>query len=191
MRIYITGSHAQGKSTLANHLAKKYSLTLLPEVARNLILEKNIKIEKLRANLELVSEFQTELLVRQIEQERNLQSFVSDRSLDALAYAAQHTQIVSELFNGELCQEYIKSLRQPDALLFFIRPQEDFIENDGIRENTTWESIVSIDGMLKMLLQLLKLRYFQINTSNLQERLDLVDAVVSLYQNSHLCPKGI
>ena len=96
MRIYFIGAHASGKTTLARYTSNKTELPLLTEVARTILAEKELSIDTLRANINVVNEYQTDIFYRQIEEEKKHENFVSDRSFDCLAYAAQHS---TDFFN--------------------------------------------------------------------------------------------
>lgn len=181
MRIYFTGAHASGKSTLARYCSEKYQLPMITEVARAILAEKELHIESLRTDISLVNSYQKDIFYRQLLEENKYPKFVSDRSFDCLAYAAQHATNFSELVNSAAMAQYVESLKRYDALIFYIRPSRATLKNDGVRENVTWDGIVNIDAIIKTLLQMFELKYFQINTDNMQERIQFIDAVTSLY----------
>jgi hypothetical protein len=52
--------------------------------------------------------------------------------------------------------------------------------NDGVRENVVWDDIIRIDSHIKFMLEMWGLRYFQISTPIMQERIRNVEAVISL-----------
>src|SRR4051812_7877903 len=97
MRIYFIGAHSTGKTTLARYVADKYQLPLLTEVARAILAEKELSFDTLRTNLTVVNEYQTAVFMRQLDEESRENTFVSDRSFDCLAYAAQHSQILADI----------------------------------------------------------------------------------------------
>jgi adenylate kinase family enzyme len=178
MRIYLSGSHSCGKTTLARHISKTYQLPLLPEVARLILAEKELSIQSLRTSPEIVNQYQTEVMMRQLEEEKKYKSFVADRSCDALAYAAQHSSIAHILFSDPKVQTYVESLKQKDVCLFFVRPTKSTLHNDGVRESLMWEGVVAIDAMLKMIFKCLNVPYFEINNDSMQERTHLVDNIL-------------
>jgi len=180
MRIYFTGSHGIGKSTLSKYFSEKYKLNMLSEVARMVLSGKELHIDSLRSNLDVVNDYQSSIFHRQLQEENKYKDFVSDRSiLDCLAYSCQHASILSELINSEELKLYIEELKKPDVFIFFIRPIKAALVQDGVRETISWDGIVSIDGMIKFLLEMNGLRYFQINTDNMQERVRLINAILS------------
>lgn len=81
IRIYFVGAHATGKTTLARYVRDRYGLTLISEVARTLLAELEVSLDRLRSNIDLVNHYQLEVFRRQIEAERNAgDAFVSDRA---------------------------------------------------------------------------------------------------------------
>ena len=179
MRIYFIGSTSVGKTTCARYVAQKYKLPFLSEVARTVLAEKELNIDTLRTNLDVVDDFQRTIFYRQIEEERKHESFVSDRSFDNLAYCCQHSRISEELFNSQAMKTYIENLKKDDVILFFVRPNKNTLKNDGVRETIIWDEIVAIDAMIKLLTECFGLNYININTGSIQERVKLVDTVLS------------
>lgn len=180
MKIYFIGSHSSGKTTLCRYVAEKYKLPMLPEVARIILAEKELHLDSLRTNLDLVDEYQASVFYRQLKEEENKESFVSDRSFDNLAYAAQHSRVAGQLASETMFKHYVETLKDPNVVMFFVRPSKATLRGDGVREQITWDGVVAIDAMIKFMLEIFGLRYFQINTDAIQERIRYVDAVLSL-----------
>lgn len=186
MKIYFVGSHSTGKTTCARYVSEKYKVPMITEVARMILSEKELHLDSLRTNLDVVDDYQTQILYRQIEEENQQNdfghSFVSDRSFDCLAYAAQHSRILPKLLASEEMESYLKFLRKPDSFIFFVRPSKATLKADGVRESLTWDGVVAIDAQIKFMLEMWELRYFQINIENMQERVRLIDGVLSLHK---------
>lgn len=180
MRVYISAAHSCGKSTLARYISEKYNLPMVHETARMILSEKELNINSLRTDLNVVDNYQRDIFKRQLLEEEKHIDFVSDRSFDFLAYSAQHTRILPELLSDPMLLKYIEKLREPDSYIFFIRPSKSTLKDDGIRETLNWDGVVAIDAMIKLLLQMFGLRYFMISTDSMQERAQLVDAILSL-----------
>ena len=178
-RIYFIGAHSTGKTTMARYVADKYRIPLLTEVARSLLAERELSMETLRADLGVVDSFQKGIFMRQMEVEKGRDSFVSDRSFDNLAYAAQHSRVLREVLETREAQAYVDGLRSKDALIFFVRPVRSTMRNDGVREQVEWDGLQQIDGMIKFMLEMWGLRHFQISTGSMQERARFVDAIIS------------
>lgn len=180
MRIYFIGAHSCGKSTLTRYFSEKYQLPMIPEVARAILAEKDLQIELLRTDISLVNSYQKDVFYRQILEEKKYTNFISDRSFDNLAYNIQHATNFIELISSNELKEYIESLKKSDVRIFFIRPSKATLKNDGVRESVVWDGIISIDAIIKTLLQMFQLKHFQINTDNMQERIQFIDAILSL-----------
>jgi nicotinamide riboside kinase len=181
MRVYFIGSHSVGKTTLARYVSEEYKLPYLNEAARTILAEKELNVDTLRVNLKIADEYQMAVFDRQLQAESSLESFVSDRSFDNLAYAAQHSTVLSKLLMDERLGPYIDSLREPDVALFFVRPSRATLKQDGVRESLDWDGIISVDAIIKFILQMYQLKYFQINASSMQERVNLISSVLSTF----------
>lgn len=180
MRVYFVGAHSVGKTTLARQVSKKYNLPLITEVARSILSKNETSLNSLRTDINLVNEYQDAVFRRQIEEESKFEdNFVSDRCFDFLAYAGQHTTILKEIIESDEMKKYIKSLMKKDSFIFFVRPSKVTMKNDGVREDVNWDGIITIDAMIKFVLEMFKIRYYQINFDNMQERLRLIEAVLS------------
>lgn len=180
MKVYLVGAHSSGKTTLARYVSEKYNLPMITECARMILSEKEYQIDSLRYNLDIADQYQEEIFNRQLVEESKYESFVSDRSFDNLAYAAQHTRILSKLINSQELQGYLTVLRQTDSFIFFVRPSKATLKDDGVRESLNWDGVIAIDSKIHFLLEMYSLRYFQISTSNMQERIRLIDSVLKL-----------
>ena len=181
MKIYFIGSHSVGKTTLARYVSEKYKLPMITEVARAILSEKELHLDSLRYDLNMVDNYQESIFFRQIDEEAKHKAYVSDRCLlDVLAYSAQHARILSELMMAPELKTYITMLKEPDSILYFVRPSKATMKADGVREALDWDGVVAIDAQIKMLLEMFGLRYFQINMDNMQERVRLVDAVLNV-----------
>lgn len=181
MKIYFIGSHSTGKSTLARYVSEKYSLSMISETARMILSEQEMQIDSLRYDLNAVDKYQQEVFNRQISEEKKYLSFVSDRSIvDVLAYSGQHSRILPHIINTPQLYDYLSILREPDSVIFFVRPSRATLKADGVREAINWDGVVAIDAMVKFMLEMWELRYFQINVENMQERVKTIDSVLSL-----------
>jgi len=180
MKVYFVGSHSVGKTTLARHVSETYNLPMITEVARMVLSEKELHLDSLRHDIKLVNDYQTQIFYRQLKEEEKEEKFVSDRSFDCLAYAAQHTYILPDLLYSPDLTTYLEKLREPDTFIFFVRPSKATLRSDGVREQISWDGIIAIDAYIKFMLQMWQLRHFQINMDNMQERVQMINAVLSL-----------
>jgi nicotinamide riboside kinase len=180
MKVYFVGSHSTGKTTCARYVSEKYSIPMITEVARMILSEKEIHLDSLRYDMNLVNDYQNQIFQRQLEEETKHSQFVSDRSFDCLSYTAQHAQILPKLLASPELKAYLNVLRDPESFIFFVRPSKATMKADGVRESLTWDGVVAIDAMIKFMLEMWELRYFQINIDNMQERIRMIDAVLNL-----------
>ena len=181
MRVYFTGAHSSGKTTCARYVSEKYKLPIVTEVARMVLSEKELQLDSLRYDMDLVDSYQSQVFYRQMVEEANHKSFVSDRSaIDCLAYSAQHTRILPQLLRSPELKAYLPILRAPDSFILFVRPSKATLKADGTREAINWDGVVAIDAQIKLFYEMFNLRYFQISAESMQERIRLIDAVLSL-----------
>lgn len=156
---------------------------MLSEAARQILAEQELSLGTLRADVSEVDRYQNLVFDRQIEQEQGKNNFVSDRSvIDCLAYSSAY----GSCFRNQVRRlekehgDYLDKLRSKNTFVFFIRPNKETLKADGVREDPIWEGIIAIDAKLKLLLDLFDIRYFQIDTANMQERCRIVSSVLSL-----------
>ena len=57
LRVYFVGCESSGKTTLARWVAYRYGLPLVTEVARSVLAEMEIKLDVLRADIDLTNYF--------------------------------------------------------------------------------------------------------------------------------------
>lgn len=178
MRIYFVGSHATGKTTLCRFISRKYGLPMITEVARCVLAEMEASFDALRTDMDLVAEYQTQVFARQVAVERLHDGhFVSDRAFDNLAYAAEHTTIVADLMASPRFAEYMKWVSE--GIVFFLRPHPSLLREDGVRAGVTWESVLRIDGMVKLLLEQYRVSYLPVESVSMQERVRAAEFVLS------------
>lgn len=178
MRVYLVGSHSTGKTTLCRYISGAYKLRMITEMARSVLSEWELPLESLRTDVALVGKFQQAIMERQMEAEYRLQDgFVSDRALDGLAYAAEHTiGVLPAILHSKVFKKYVDWVR--GGTVFFIRPHKTLLKEDGVRETPTWDSVLRIDGMVKLLLEQYEIDYLPISTVSMQERVRTVKFIL-------------
>jgi hypothetical protein len=180
MKVYFIGSHSTGKTTCARYVSERYNFPMITEVARMILSEKELQLDSLRYDMELVNTYQKDIFYRQLHEEGKLDQFVSDRSFDCLAYGAQHSTVLPDLLQSTELTAYLASLREPGVFIFFVRPSKATLKADGVRESLNWDGVVAIDAMIKFMLCMWNLPHFQINMDNMQERVQLIDSILAL-----------
>jgi nicotinamide riboside kinase len=131
LRIAIVGSFSTGKTTLAELLARRLDLPLLPEAAREVV-ALGFKLDK-----DATPETETLIFLKQYNNELSTERFVGDRSLiDVMAYAGwvldnqAHTK---EMALWEECVQLAeRRLRTAYSHVFYL-PIEFPIVLDGLR----------------------------------------------------------
>jgi nicotinamide riboside kinase len=178
MRMYLVGSHATGKTTLCRYISRRYGLPMITEMARAVLAEMEASFDALRTDMDLVAEYQAQVFARQVAVEKMHRGhFVSDRAFDNLAYAAEHTTIVAELLASPRFAEYMKWVSE--GMVLFLRPHQSLLREDGVRAGVSWESVLRIDGMIKLLLEQHRLSYLPVESVSMQERVRAVEFVLA------------
>jgi nicotinamide riboside kinase len=183
VRVYFTGASGTGKSTLAAHVAEKFGLYRLDSPARWVLKELDLDFERVFREPDVAETFTRAVWERQRDVEQDRKSFVSDRCFDAVAYAAEMTTVCWSLFRDEAFARYVQRLREPDALVFFVRPQESIRLNalDGTRDQfLTPERVHRFDGMILFLLEAHAVPYIPVTTADPRDRMRIVGKPVEL-----------
>jgi predicted ATPase len=180
MKIYLSGVHGSGKSTLVRFISQQYHLPMISEVARMILSETELQIDSLRCDIEVVDRYQSQVFHRQLIEEQKHSKFVSDRCLlDCLVYSGQHSRILPDLMKLPELKSYLLKLRDPETCIFFVRPHQTMLKIDGVREAPDWDGVVRIDAQIKLLLEMFDIPHIQINTESAQERVRLVSTVLN------------
>ena len=177
MRIYFVGSHATGKTTLCRFVSRRYGLPMITEVARAVLAEQETSLEHLRTDVDAVADYQERVFARQVAIEKLHDGrFVSDRAFDNLAYAAEHTTVVADMMADQRFRDYMTWVAQ--GTVFFLRPHPSLLREDGTRAGVSWDSVLRIDGMIKLLLEQHRVSYLPIESVSMQERVRAVEFVL-------------
>ncbi len=131
LRIAIVGSFSTGKTTLAESLARRLDLPLLPETAREVV-ELGFKLDK-----DATPETEALIFLKQYNNEISEREFVGDRSLvDVMAYAGwvlDNQEWRKEMLLWDECVKLAeRRLRTGYSHVFYL-PIEFPIVLDGLR----------------------------------------------------------
>ena len=181
MRIYFVGSHATGKTTMTRWVSRRYEIPMITEVARSVLAELETNFDTLRTDMERVGDYQRRVFERQIATERlQEKGFVSDRAFDNLAYAAEHALCLGDIMDATGADDVRRYMEWVnEGVVFFVRPHRSLLKEDGVRAGVDWDSVVRIDGMVKLLLEQYRIRYMPIDTPSMQERVRAVEFVLA------------
>lgn len=176
-KVYFIGAQCTGKTTLAEHVRDEHNIRMVSEVVRELVEDREDDLSEIRADITDVSVLQGEIARQQYLAEQGEVPYVSDRAFDFLAYTAMYANNLNRLRFQKIVEDYISHVAD-SSIIFFCRPQEQFIEDDGFRKNLSWENVNQIDGMIKLLCELFDMNYISIDTPYTNERIRTVDAVL-------------
>jgi hypothetical protein len=141
--------------------------------------------DALRTDMDLVGEYQERVFARQVAVEKLHEGrFVSDRAFDNLAYVAEHTTNAARMMNDQRFHDYMKWVRE--GIVFFLRPHQSLLKEDGVRAGVSWESVLRIDGMVKLMLEQHQISYLPIESVSMQERVRAVEFVLDRSGLSHV-----
>ena len=65
-----------------------------------------------------------------------------------------------------------------DGIVFFLRPHRSLLKDDGVRAGVSWDSVLRIDGMVKLLLEQHRIRYLPVESLSMQERVRILEFVI-------------
>src|ERR1051325_6848238 len=177
MRISFVGSHATEKTTRCRHVSRRYGLPMITEVARAVLAEMETCLDALRTDMDLVAEYQERVFARQVAVERLHDGrFVSDRAFDNLAYVAEPPTTAAAMMNDQRFRDYMAWVSE--GIVFFLRPHQSLLKDDGVRAGVSWDSVLRIDGMVKLMLEQHGVAYLPIESVSMQERGRAVEFVL-------------
>jgi nicotinamide riboside kinase len=130
-RIVIVGSFSTGKTTLAEILARRLELPLLPEVARE-VASMGFRLDK-----DATPETEALIFLKQLNNEAAIPEFVGDRSLiDVMAYAGwvlDNQPYRKEMLLWEECERLAERRLRTNYSHVFYLPIEFPIVPDDLR----------------------------------------------------------
>ncbi|HET7482868.1 MAG TPA: ATP-binding protein [Actinomycetota bacterium] len=174
LRIAIVGSFSTGKTTLAELVARRRDLPLLPEVAREIV-ELGFKLDK-----DATPETEALIFLRQYNNELSTDEFVGDRSLiDSLAYAGwvlDNQPWRKEMALWDECLRLAERRLRTNYSHVFYLPIEFPIVADGLRPDDP-EFQSDIDQRIVSLLHGHSLEYDTL-TGSVEERLARIDEIL-------------
>ncbi|HET6204393.1 MAG TPA: hypothetical protein VFI25_16495 [Planctomycetota bacterium] len=85
---------------------------------------------------------------------------------------------MAEVFRDPILDDYMWWVGE--GIVFFLRPHRELLAADGVRGGIAWEDVLVVDGMVKLFLEMYGIPYFPVPMVAMQERVRLVDAVLSL-----------
>jgi nicotinamide riboside kinase len=171
LRIAIVGSFSTGKTTLAEALARRLDLPLLPETAREVV-ELGFKLDK-----DATPETEALIFLKQYNNEISQREFVGDRSLvDVMAYAGwvlDNQPRSREIALWEECEKLAERRLRVNYSHVFYLPIEFPIVLDGLRpDDPAFQK--EIDSRVIRILRAHDIEY-QTVTGSVEERLQQIE----------------
>jgi hypothetical protein len=180
VRVYFAGADGTGKTTLVDYVSETYGLPMLNETARAVLAESRKSFPAIRATGASSSAYQRKVFERQLAEESHLSPpYVSDRTLDNLAYAAEHARNFRELYLA-VPMDYLAHLRE--SVVFLVRPQRALrvaASADPFRLLSEWEGQVRIDAVVEALFKLWDVDCIPVAEADSAHRETLVDYVLA------------
>jgi nicotinamide riboside kinase len=174
-RIAIVGSFSTGKTTLAEVVARKLRLPLLPETAREVV-ELGFKLDK-----QATAETETLIFLKQFNNELSTPEFVGDRSLiDVMAYAGwvlENQPRRKENALWEECEQLAERHLRTNYSHVFYLPIEFPIVPDGLRPDDP-EFQREIDRRILLLLETHAIKHQTVKGS-VDERMNQIQEALS------------
>src|SRR5262249_29585823 len=159
------------------YVSRRFGLPMISEVARAVLAEMETGLDALRTDMDLVAEYQERVFARQVAVEKlHDGKFVSDRAFDNLAYVAEHTTNAAAMMNDQRFLDYMKWVRE--GIVFFLRPHQSLLKDDGVRAGVSWDSVLRIDGMVKLMLEQHRISYLPLESVSMQERVRILEFVI-------------
>lgn len=185
-KIYMLGGSGTGKSTLAQYIHDRFGLPMLTGATRLALEAMGTTFDAIQCNAQLADEYQAMVWRKQRElEEEHWQSettgFVSDRSLDLLAYTAKQSRVAWTMLRSEEFQHYVQRMRT--AICFFVRPHPAVrAKSDGRRDHyLTDEWRYAVDGVIEFLLETSEVPYIVLSSPCLKDRIRTVEAAIRLF----------
>ena len=194
IRIILSGASSVGKTTVArDFLEKEPSFGHIDEIARAIMEEKNINNEDLHESLgtdkRLFLQFQEQILAEQYRHElkfdEHLQSYVSDRGLDPLAYAGDYCSLQAQeaLSDSQaarkLLERYKDATGQHHATLMVLMYPLKSVQDDGVRLVQKLEEQLRFTARLREILKMHAIPFVEMRCTDRQERIRFLQEIVA------------
>jgi len=179
MKIYVSGSHSSGKTTLCREIGRRYGYVIVEEAARSVVDDQKIDFTKFIRDAQAADRFQHDVADLHIKEAALGQlrgNTVFDRSVDFIVYASMFSTVCAKQM--EQLDSYVKILKSPDARVLVLDPHEELIRDDGVRKAMGMDVAWSITNGIILVLEMHNIPYIRLTSPNLVDRIKVVDALI-------------
>ncbi|XP_076077633.1 uncharacterized protein LOC143048073 [Mytilus galloprovincialis] len=175
-RIYLSGAHSTGKTTILNDLKPFLNVQFEEEIARGVIRKFGWKRDDFlpETQPENFLKLNEEILRRQIQtdEENSLmfKDFIADRCIDPLIYVQKYIGDEASRKLRELPGVFEWTDRLKTALIFVVKPQKECIVDDEIRLSPKLEELDAFHNSILREYKLLGISVFEITELDRQKR---------------------
>ncbi|CAC5418493.1 unnamed protein product [Mytilus coruscus] len=175
-RIYLSGAHSTGKTTILNDLKPHLNLQFEEEIARRVIRKFSWKRDDFlpETQPENFLKLNEEILRRQIQTDeengRISKDFIADRCIDPLIYVQKYIGDDALRKLRELPGVLEWTDRLKTALIFVIKPQKECIVDDEVRLSPKLEELDAFHNSILQEYKLLGIPVFEITDLDRQKR---------------------
>ncbi|XP_061182236.1 uncharacterized protein LOC133190557 [Saccostrea echinata] len=181
LRIYISGAHSTGKTTIIQDLCPHLpGVRVEMETARRIIEKHGWQRTDFhpQRSPQVFEQLNTEILLANIKIENDnfleKRDFLCDRCLDPMAYV--------EMYLGPEAFERIKQTKElghmiqrlRSAVIFLIEPQPECISDDKVRLVSTFEELCKYTTYLKRLYDSFAIPYVTVDILDRRERVSFI-----------------
>lgn len=190
MKVGFTGAGGTGKTaTLGNISVKKFGLLYLPSVARQVFKDFNVTSEAQEKTLpgSEIFKIQKEIFVRKMEQGKNQENSISDRTLlDTFVYIMIKCN-PSPPSNAEIESLEVLAKAELRALdLVFYFPLEEFWSPaDGMRDESKMTAML-VDAAIRGMLTKMRVSHMIVRSGSVEDR---AKYIINLIEQLHSRPK--
>lgn len=195
LKIWITGPHSCGKTSLGTDLALRYHLPFIRETARDELSEiqrvteakKPPDLELMRAHIHEYDRFQRAVFQRQLAAEAaHPGGFLSDRALwDIIIYANLWSTCGADMQRSPEFAAYLAQFPKttdkvfdPTKIVLFVAPELEMLKEDGTRERPTLRGVDQYYGAVEFFLAQHQIRHVPITTPHQRKRLAMAAEVI-------------
>ncbi|XP_062610933.1 uncharacterized protein LOC134272768 isoform X1 [Saccostrea cucullata] len=181
LRLYISGAHSTGKTTIIQDLCPHLpGVRLEKETARRIIETHGWQRTDFHPERypQVFEQLNTEILLANIKIEKDnfleKRDFLCDRCLDPMAYTEMYLgpEALERIKHTKGLQQMMERLRT--SVIFLIEPQPECISDDKVRLVSTLEELHTYTAYLKRLYDSLAIPYVTVDILDRRDRVSFI-----------------